>query len=343
MRLKGIRPLPSGHLRAYLRCHGTYRSKVFPETTALETIQAWRMRERLRILEQHPRAPRPADESTVALDAQTYLAAVAAMPTISDRMRDIGYWIQRFGDRPRPTITAAEIRAALAEWRSLGAAAATCNHRRTALMHFFSVLDGKAAPNPVRDVPKLPEPDPAPRDLPPGVVRAILAACAPGRTQIRLRVMATTGLPPASLRRLKPGHLDLAHRRVWIEGRRKGAGTKGRWLPLTHAAIAAFNVFVRRDCFGDFSRGTMRRLFREACQAVMARARAKRKPIPDLSRARPYDLRHSLLTRAYAVTGDIRAVQELAGHSDPRMTARYAQGAVSGRALAAVKALNRRR
>ena len=35
-------------------------------------------------------------------------------------------------------------------------------------------------------------------------------------------------------------------------------------------------------------------------------------------------MRHTAATLGYLHTGDLRAVQELLGHTDPRMTARYA-------------------
>jgi integrase len=35
-------------------------------------------------------------------------------------------------------------------------------------------------------------------------------------------------------------------------------------------------------------------------------------------------LRHTAATLGYLHTGDLRAVQELLGHANPRMTARYA-------------------
>jgi integrase/recombinase XerD len=38
----------------------------------------------------------------------------------------------------------------------------------------------------------------------------------------------------------------------------------------------------------------------------------------------PHALRHTAGTLGYLHTGDLRAVQELLGHADPRMTARYA-------------------
>jgi hypothetical protein len=51
---------------------------------------------------------------------------------------------------------------------------------------------------------------------------------------------------------------------------------------------------------------------------------------------RPYDLRHSFGTLGYAETGDIRATQELLGHSRIELTERYALAAIMPWAVAAV-------
>lgn len=337
MRLRGIRVQPNGHIRGYLRCQGQFRSRMFPAGTPFSEVELWRRAERLRLLD---RRPSPSAPCTFADDARAYLAAVKAMPTYAEREQMIQEWVALFGTRPRAAITPADIRAQLATWTTDGYAASSVNHRRTALMHLWSVLDGKHAPNPVREVPKLREPEPQPRGLALDVVTAVLAAVRPGATQIRLRVLATTGLPHSSLARLKPEYVDAEHRCAWIDGRRKGGGTRGRWLPLTTDALAALADFAREDLWGPFSRGSLRRTFRLACQKVMAARQAAGHPVPALARARPYDLRHSLGERIYALTGDIRATQELLGHSTVRMTERYARGAISGRALAAVAALD---
>jgi len=56
------------------------------------------------------------------------------------------------------------------------------------------------------------------------------------------------------------------------------------------------------------------------------------------SRVTPHRLRHTALTVANDATGDLRAVQDLAGHTDPSVTARYT--ATSARRMdAAVAAL----
>jgi integrase len=70
------------------------------------------------------------------------------------------------------------------------------------------------------------------------------------------------------------------------------------------------------------TRGERHRLTRTRIRAITVRylrlAGLKR---PGISN---HALRHTAATLGYLHTGDLRAVQELLGHADPRMTARYA-------------------
>ena len=49
----------------------------------------------------------------------------------------------------------------------------------------------------------------------------------------------------------------------------------------------------------------------------------------DLGRVTPHILRHTCLTIANDATGDLRAVQDLAGHTDPAVTARYTRASTT--------------
>ena len=53
--------------------------------------------------------------------------------------------------------------------------ASSVNHRLRAIANLWTVLDGRHAPNPARDVPELLEPDHPPRALSYPVLEAILA------------------------------------------------------------------------------------------------------------------------------------------------------------------------
>lgn len=333
--------------RAVIRVRGVLYTKRFPKDASQTAMQDWRAAKRtdaLRAAAKH--APRRIN-GCFAEDVETYLKAIRAMPTYRDREADLNAWIAAIGSdekgrpRKRADITSDEIRATLHEWRLRGRpilkhvhdrrtrkpitvevgraplSASACNHRRTALMHLWHVLDGKSAPNPVRDVPRFQQPDPEPRGLPLETVTAILDAMPDSATKARCLVMAWTGLPHATLMQLTPAHMRWDDEAVYVPRRRKGAGTKGRIMPLLPQAVAAFRLMELHQAWGRFSRDSLRASLHRACVAL------------HLPKIRPYDLRHSFGTAAYQVSGDIRAVQELLDHSDAKLTSRYTLGAVN--------------
>ncbi len=315
--------------------NGKLVSKRFPADTKLSVIKDWRISTRLLWKtkprpEQDDEAPEP---GTFAADAETYLKTVAAMTSYADRARDIAAWVSLFGERRRSDITSPVIAAALATWRS-SLAASTVNHRRTALMHLWKTLDGPDKPNPVKAIPKQREPEAAPRGLSYAVIDAILSRMRDGKTKARLMVMAAVGIPPASLKRIRTQDVSIAARSVYVPGRLKGKGTRGRAVPLTEAGVVAFRLFLREDAFGTFDTSCLDRLFKSACRRVCDDGA--------LDEVKAYDLRHSFGSLAYAKSGDIRATQLLLGHSSEKMTHRYTLAAVDVRMAAAILALDGR-
>jgi integrase len=241
-------------------------------------------------------------------DADRYLSAVRAMPTYADRERDVEQWTRVFGSRYRDTITALEIRATLHGWRASGLAAATCNHRRTALMHLWNLLDGKSQPNPVRDVPRFPEPPALPRARPMAEIRLILRALRRDKiSRTRLTILAATALRPAELMRLTPER----RRKGWLEVPTAKGGI-ARTIPLTRWAEAAFDRLDRQEGWGHYSESSLWQRFTEGCDRV------------GVPRFKPYDLRHSHATAVLQAGADLADVQYLLGHSDIALTRRYA-------------------
>lgn len=276
------------------------------------------------------------------------------MPTYAERKLHIEEWIDVFGSQDRLTITADQIAAQLARWRTtprtvtltrrptskapktrqVTLSASSVNNRRTALMRLFTVLDGKAAPNPVKDVPKLREPDAVPRGLSYAAIQALWKVLRDTPTRARLQVMAYTGFPHAQIAALNETDIHWTQGTVFVTGRRKGSGTKPRLVPLTTQGLSALKALRKHDAWGPFSRSTLHRDFRAACEKVPALAGR---------RLRPYDLRHSFGTEIYRVTGDIRATQVLLDHSSPALTHRYSMGAVEDRVTAAVRGFGKKR
>lgn len=277
-------------------------------------------------------------------DVPTYLNAVTSMPSFSDRERDVRRWADIFRGRDRNSITPLEIRTQLEKWRASGLSPSTCNKRRTALMSFYTRLNGKSGYNPVRDVEKYTE-DEEPRAQHPVTIYRILAMMRPSQTRARLRVILTTGWPHAQLKRLKPEHLDLKNARAYVTPRRKGKGKKGQWLPLLPAAVVALREFVAWDCFTPtdakgkpkpFSNSAMHSAFARAVDKL--NARRKRMKLPPID-VRPYDLRHTFGTWIAGRIQDDRAIQELMMHSRIEQQRRYTEQATAGRVDRAVAAL----
>lgn len=330
-----ITETPHGY-RAHIRIHGILHQQRFPKDTDPADIRTWLLAVQLK----HRRAGAKRT-GKFGDDSRAYLAAVASMPTFEQRKHHIEAWVTAFGeDRRTLTIRSDEIRAQLHAWRTdaqtvrKGAhrtveqvlSPAACNKRRTALMHLFTVLYGKAEPNPVRDVPKMAEPSPAPRALPYALIRRLFKAMPPSRAKAHLMVIAFTGIPPGQITQIQEDDVDLKRRTVAVAGRQKGKGTPGRIVPLTDDGVAAFKMMRREDGFGAISRKTLRTALRRAALKVLGKEAFT-----------PYDLRHSFGTEIYRRSGDIRATQVLLDHSTPTLTHRYTGAAVDPRVAAALK------
>jgi integrase len=350
----GIRLLPSGKWQAYIRVRGEFISDTFPHRTSLTLMKRWR--ETQKIQARNGQRPQPLDGATLADDVKSYLLQRQTMTTLRHRTDDLQLWLNHFGrNRVRKSITAGEIRAQLETWRAQGYAASTVNHRRTALMSLWTVLDGISAPNPARDVPRFTEPKRPPRSLSLAAVGLLLDAMGSSQTRARLDLMRWTGWPPAQMAKLRPDHIKWGEA-VYVEPRRKGKGTPGAWLGLLPEAWAALREFKRLGCWGEtlkdgaikgWSTSSARTSFRRAAKNARrvvakaywrktipkAEARAIRRELLDVT---PYQLRHSFATLVAGITQDDRAVQTLLQHSDIRTSHLYTGATVDARAAAAL-------
>jgi site-specific recombinase XerC len=336
----GLYQLPTGAFRAVACISRTQRTeKRFPKGTPERTMTRWQETARAELR----RLPTATKGSLLADLEDAYLPAVAGMPTVKERERHLRMWAAQLGERRRrETVTGPEIRAALERWRLAGGAAGTCNRARTALMHFYSVLDGKAGRNPVRDVATYREPRHPPRDIDYPTFERLLAAM-PDRgqglrgvprsevsqTKARLRVIAYTGLPHAQVKAIEPAHIRWAERALYVPGREKGEGTADRWLPLSRAGVAALATFADAKAWGPFSTSAMHSSFQRAAKAIGR---------PDL---RPYDLRHLFGTQVLASSRNRAATRDLLLHTSDVTTARYTSGAISLELRAAIDAFDR--
>lgn len=322
----GIRRTRSGW-EVYVRIDGRYLSKHFKPDTDLIELRRWREERKARA---KFKIPDPVlDGNSFGADCRRYLELVRGMTTYRDRAYRIGLWEQELGPgRPRKDITAVEIRRILERWRASGSSPGTLNLRRTALMHLFSVLDGKSAPNPVRDVPRYRE-SPPPLQLPTlkQATQAIAKLSPNGKSRYRLQVLLWTGWPPSQLMRITAADIDFRKQIARVPARRKGAGMPSVWLPLATPAVKALRQFKKAKAWGAFSTHSLRHLLHRACKAA------------DVPAFNVYTLRHLFLTLVALKAKDDRAVAELAQHSDLRQTRRYTEQSVAPRLRAAVRKL----
>lgn len=294
-------------------------------------------------------------KGTLAGDIDDYLATLPAKSRRRADARDnLQPWKDAIGDRPRKGITSMELRALLAKWATVPqkegprkgkpCAPSTLNHRRQELSNVFVALNGKAGANPVNDVPRSQERREEPRGIPPAIVRLILDELPEGQTKLRLEVIAATGLPHVQVGRIQARDFHKVNRTLFVRPRRKGDGVPGVTLPVTKEAAKAISALIRGKALGKFSNSSMHRIFGEAVEAARKKwqkaNRGKTWPAPD--DLHPYDLRHSFITEAYRRTRDLRAVAELALHSDLRTTQRYAEAAVSETARRAIDQMDQK-
>lgn len=320
---KGIHRTATGY-RTMLMVSGIPYTKRWKRDASIDEMKAWLIATRA-VVSSGPHTP--AASGTFAADARRYLEAVKAMPTYSERKRHIDEWVAAFGPERRKLITSDQIAAQLATWKNAGKAASSVNHRRTALMHLYCVLDGKSARNPVRDVPKFTEPSPLPRDVADDLLDKLWEAMPDGEEKARAQVLTFTGIPHKQIGQIQESDVDFDRGTVLVQGRKKGKGTAARRVPISPAALAAFEMMRRFKAWGHVDRWSLRRAIHAACDAA------------GIPRIRPYDLRHTFGTRVYQSSGDIRAAQVLMGHSTPILTHRYTLAAVDPRLEAVVAAL----
>jgi integrase len=338
----GIYPLPGGGYRV-VACIGRgpdkRTEKRFPVRTPVRTMTRWQEQARIDLRARPQVAP-----GSLQADLQAYLDARAAMPTLKERARHLRLWVALLGgSRHRDSVTPLEVRAGLEHWMATeGHSKQTSNHYRTALLNFYSVLNGKAGYNPVREVKKLRTKGKPPKPFSYPLFESILAhipsawsgygrrpdAQLHRQMVARLRVMAYVGLPQTQVKALRPGDLFADDRLVRVQGRDKGDGTDDVYMPLSQRGLAALQEFFACRAEGPFRNETLRDRFR---------AGAARVGRVDLT---PYDLRGLFATTVLRSSKNRSALKDLMQHQDEATTELYARAAIRDELRAALAAFD---
>lgn len=312
----------------HLRPKGGFQaSKRWPPETTIGEMKAWRVKRNLKLIDDAEPVP------TFAQDAAEYLKRekVQRMPTAKERERHIREWVTRFGTRVRTEIQPHQIQAVLDSWRALPKRSpGSLNKRRTALMDLWTTLDGRHQANPVKATHTYEEPTPEPRAPALGVVLKVLRGM-PVKTDYgrkclaRLQVIAWTGWPHTIVKQLE--RADLEHwkqGRAFVKRRKKGKGSRARWLPLLPHGRKALLAFHKADAYGHFSNSSLHKRVTAVCRTLK------------VGHIRPYDFRHFFGTLIATITKDERAVQELMLLSTVEQARRYTEAATDPRVQAAV-------
>lgn len=332
-KIRGLRRHGAGW-QTYTSVGGAFQCESWPADTPEAEMVAW-LKARRGVRRSHG----PGHKS-FPKDARTYLEKVTALPTYDERVRHIELWIAVFGHVRRAAITSADIRAQRDRWLLEGLAPHTVNLRLRSLSNVWTVLDGRRAPNPVREVPEAQEADAEPRAMPYWIAERLIDSM-PARATLertQAQMMLTLGLTPVELSRLEAKHWR--DDGLFVQGRRKGKGGASRLIPLTEAAQRVLRAFAAVD---GWQRMPSKQFYR-----VLERAkrRVARDPltIDASTRARildvrAYDWRHTHATALYDASGDATAAALILGHASPSTTRRYIAAALQSRAEKAVHAL----
>jgi integrase/recombinase XerC len=249
--------------------------------------------------------------------------------TVEAYRHDIGDFLRWRQERAVATPDAQQLRSYAAERHRQGLSAKSLQRRLAALRGFFRhlVRAGTLAQNPASGVraPKVRRRLPPVLDVDQACQLMELSAQDPLAIRDRaiLELFYSCGLRLAELAQLDVNAVDPRDAMLQVTGKgakvrrvpvgRKALEALAAWYP-TRAALAAMDetaLFVGR-------RG--KRLGRRAI-AERVRLRALQQGTPQ--RVHPHMLRHSFASHLLESSGDLRAVQELLGHSDIATTQIY--------------------
>ena len=211
-----------------------------------------------------------------------------------------------------------------------GLAPRSIQRRLSALRGFFGYLvrEGIIEGNPASDVPSPKLPGRLPKTLDVDEIAHLLnlegdepLTC---RDRAIMELFYSSGLRLAELASLSLIDLDLAEGMVTVTGK----GNKTRILPVGSKArdalvtwLAARRGMVRGE--EDEALFLSRLGKRLSARSIQQRLRDWSKRLGMNSKVHPHQLRHSFATHMLESSGDLRAVQELLGHSDIGTTQIY--------------------
>lgn len=319
-------------LAATVKVGTVQREKRYPAGTDLKELQRWQHRTRSDLHDEQPAFDMPT-RGTLKTDATRYLKQIAGRPGSAADASHLRAWIDRLGPQLRSKITAADVRLALAAWRSAGtyhggrgtrermatgepASEKTLQQRWRVLKHLYKTLDGPKAKTPCDEVER-PKPAAA---TPVGVAVEIVQRVAdrlrkrakgtPMRSlerkeYARYLLLTTTGQRPAQVQRAQREDFHVRES-FWIVRGAKGGPTHSIYLNADMRS--AVKAFLQADALGDYDD-------RRLLETVRGCGWPKHLPL--------YHARHSLAIDAITAGADLGDVQAMLGHASIETTRRF--------------------
>lgn len=308
------------------RGHALTRHKRFPPHTPRRLMRDWQAGQRSRLLDA---LPAHVVSGTLAADAAAYLAT-----QLPHQVRFATYaleqWTAVLGHRETLSITRQDVQRQLVAWRRR-LAAGTVNKLRSKLAMIYRTRYPDH-PSPVALTDKCLESKGAAPTLTLAQARAIIDGLVDSRAKRMLQVFCETGAPPARIQRVRPEHLRLDVRppQVYLESRRKGRGTVGRWHPITEAGAEAWRDFAAHGDWGGTDSTCLWKVFTQGCERA------------GFPRTKPYVLRHIIASELLRRSGgNVFAVADLLDVT-VQTAQHYARGGVPDAVAALITAMDAR-
>jgi integrase/recombinase XerC len=226
-----------------------------------------------------------------------------------------------------PSLTTATVRAFGADLHRRGMCAATIERKLCALRSFFKYLvrEGFLPSNPAAGAPIPKKPRQRPRVLDVDEAYALMESALPSgpsgaRDRAMLELFYGCGVRIAELQGLNRDDYDAVSRVIRVMGK----GKKERILPVGSKAVGAVDAHLSGSppaasgamfCSKRGGRLTVRSIY----DVVVKYARKAGVP----GGVHPHTLRHSFATHMLNGGADLRAIQELLGHSSLATTQKY--------------------
>jgi integrase/recombinase XerC len=269
--------------------------------------------------------------------------------TVTAYARELRYLVEAAETRAVTAISASEVRAAVARWRSTGLSSKSIARRLSAWRSFFDWAASRVAltANPVASVRAPKPPKRLPKALSTDWAVQFVSAKATGKTsetpedanfltqrdRAMVELMYSCGLRLAELVGLnyQPSSGSTGDQHGWIDREAAevfvvGKGGKSRRIPIGRPALAALEDWLAvrsRHAAEDpalFVNARGQRLSARTVQRRFAQ-RARETGMP--TQVHPHMLRHSFASHLLQSSGDLRAVQELLGHAQIATTQVY--------------------